>query len=199
MGYPLGAAGLIILYLLFAPNIIDSLTRPSSDIQIFALTLLATIGTPLSVIFGIQGLRESRRKTINPYQASKLTALALLGFGIFVGGVITANLGAISQGASTVSLEGPPDVTLRLEEKNTLFSTKEITVKSGNNVLVIVKNSDSSVHTFTIDELGVNVENPASKTSLAAFKADKAGTFVYYCAIPGHRENGMEGKIVIQG
>jgi len=159
---------------------------------------VVVIGAILSVPFGIQGFRESRGKTTNPFQASKLTILALLGFGIFIGGVLTANLGASSQGSSTVSLSGPPDTTLTLEEKNTNFATKELTVKSGN-VLVIVKNSDSSIHTFTIQELNVNVENPASRTSLAAFNANKAGTYTFFCSIPGHREAGMEGKITVQG
>jgi uncharacterized cupredoxin-like copper-binding protein len=190
---------LLILFFQFSSNIVDSLTRPSSAVADFALSLTAVIGVILSIPFGIQGFRESRRKTMNPFQASRLTAFALLGFGIFVGGVITANLGSLSQGASTTSLEGPPDVTLTLEEKNTLFVTKELTVRNGNNMLIIIKNSDASVHTFTINEIGVNVENPASRTSLAAFKADKVGTYIFYCAIPGHREAGMEGKITVQG
>ena len=197
-GYLLGTIAFIVLFALFVPNISASLTRPSSNMPSFALAMIAVIGLVLSIPFGIQGFRESRGKiSVNPFQASKLTILALLGFGIFAGGMITANLGALSQGSSTVSLSGPPDTTLTLEEKNSNFATKELTVKGGN-VLILVKNSDGTVHTFTIDEIGVNVENPASRTSLAAFNADKPGTYSFYCAIPGHREGGMEGKITVQ-
>ncbi len=29
------------------------------------------------------------------------------------------------------------------------------------------------------------------------FETNDAGEFVYYCTIPGHREEGMEGKLIV--
>ena len=199
-GYPPGAGGLFILFLLFSSNILDSLTRPGAEVPNFILSLIALVGTPVSIVFGIQGFRESRGKVpAGPFRAAKMTALALIVFGIVLGGMLTATFASTSRTGGSLSLSGPPDTTLSVEEKDMGFVTKEIKVKTGNNILIIVKNSDASVHTFTVDELSVNVENPASRTSLVGFKADRAGTFKFYCSIPGHREGGMEGVIVVAG
>ena len=83
--------------------------------------------------------------------------------------------------------------------KGDILDADSLNIALRDSGLIVVKNSDSSVHTFTIQELNVNVENPASRTSLVAFTADKPGTYTFFCAIPGHREGGMEGKLTLQG
>ncbi len=52
-------------------------------------------------------------------------------------------------------------------------------------------------HTFTIDELGINISVGAGLTVTREFKVDKAGTFAFYCAVPGHRDAGMEGTLEV--
>ncbi|MBI4289182.1 MAG: cupredoxin domain-containing protein [Chloroflexi bacterium] len=53
-------------------------------------------------------------------------------------------------------------------------------------------------HTFTVDELGINITIPAGKSVTQNITATKSGTYAFYCAVPGHRAAGMEGKITVK-
>lgn len=76
------------------------------------------------------------------------------------------------------------------------FSPKEIRAKVNQPLTVHV--SAQGRHTFTIDELGVNAETPDGQTTPVTFTPDKKGTFTFYCAIPGHKENGQTGTITVE-
>ena len=49
-----------------------------------------------------------------------------------------------------------------------------------------------------IDELGVYEATGTGKVTVVEFVADKAGEFVYYCTVPGHRENGQWGVLRVK-
>lgn len=52
-------------------------------------------------------------------------------------------------------------------------------------------------HDFKIDEFNVYADTQLDKEMIVEFTADKAGTFIYYCAKPGHRENGHRGTLIV--
>ncbi|HXF37257.1 MAG TPA: multicopper oxidase domain-containing protein [Actinomycetota bacterium] len=66
----------------------------------------------------------------------------------------------------------------------------------GPEVRIALVNDDPMPHDFTIDELGVKVALDPGATATARFPADP-GTYTFYCSIPGHREAGMEGTLVV--
>ncbi len=76
------------------------------------------------------------------------------------------------------------------------FSPKEIRAKVGQPITVHV--TAQGQHTFTIDELGVNAQTPSGKTTTVSFTPNQKGIFKFYCAIPGHRENGQVGTITVE-
>jgi len=76
------------------------------------------------------------------------------------------------------------------------FSPKEIRAKVGQSVIVHV--AAQGQHTFTIDELGVNVETPNGRTTAVEFTPNQKGAFTFYCAIPGHRESGQIGTLTVE-
>lgn len=76
------------------------------------------------------------------------------------------------------------------------LSPKEIRAKVGQPITVHV--TAQGQHTFTIDELGVNVPTPSGKTTAVEFTPNKKGVFTFYCAIPGHRENGQVGTLTVE-
>ena len=41
--------------------------------------------------------------------------------------------------------------------------------------------------------------NRKGASSVTVFRADQAGEFAYFCSLPGHRQAGMEGKLVVGG
>ncbi len=77
---------------------------------------------------------------------------------------------------------------------NLFFSPNRLKLIKGQNVKINFKNK--GIHTFTIDELGVNVMLTGN-TGSVEFTPNKSGKFEYYCAIPGHREGGMVGDLEV--
>ena len=76
------------------------------------------------------------------------------------------------------------------------FSLKEITVKKGDKVKINI-NPINGTHNFNVDEFNVHAETPTGEVTTVEFVADKAGEFIYYCSMPGHRANGHWGTIKI--
>jgi len=85
-------------------------------------------------------------------------------------------------------------MTAYFDEKGKWFSLKEMTVKKGDNVRLTITNT-KGMHNFNIDELGIKKELPLNTPVVVEFTADKAGEFVYYCAMPGHRAGGQWGTL----
>ena len=76
-------------------------------------------------------------------------------------------------------------------------------VKVGDVVkITIVKEDVEGVpHDFAIEGLGVHVtEHVESKGDVmeVMFRAEKPGQYAYYCTIPGHKEAGMEGLLIVE-
>jgi len=73
--------------------------------------------------------------------------------------------------------------------------------KVGDTVTVNLTSSDGVEHNFAAPDLSVQsgpISNQTSPVSIS-FIVDKPGSFPYFCSIPGHREAGMEGKLVVSG
>lgn len=102
----------------------------------------------------------------------------------------------------TVSGEGIITVTekidadiISMESKSFAFSPETLQGKVGE--IVSLDITSTGQHTFTIDELGVNVVTKHGETTRVEFVPDKAGIYEYYCAIPGHKEAGQVGVLTV--
>ena len=81
----------------------------------------------------------------------------------------------------------------------------------GDKIVFDVKNSGKSFHAFAVTDSATGpgpaidgttigtADNPMKpgKSGEATFVPTAAGTYYYICAVPGHRELGMEGKIIV--
>ena len=74
-------------------------------------------------------------------------------------------------------------------------------VNDGDVVQVTLVNSDGIEHDVVFPEFGAGTDrvNRKGASSVTVFRADKSGEYAYFCALPGHRQAGMEGKIVVGG
>ena len=86
-----------------------------------------------------------------------------------------------------------------------------INAQVGDKIVFTVTNKGKSFHAFAVTDSttgpgpaidGTTVgtaDNPMKpgKSGEATFVPSKAGTYYYICAVPGHRELGMEGKIIV--
>jgi len=86
-----------------------------------------------------------------------------------------------------------------------------INANVGDKIVFDVKNDGKSFHAFAVTDSDTGpgpaidgttigtADNPMKpgKSGEATFVPSKAGTYYYICAVPGHRELGMEGKIIV--
>ncbi len=77
------------------------------------------------------------------------------------------------------------------------FEPKEITIPANTDVTFTLPNDGVTAHNFAIDALGINVDLPPGATETAVINA-KPGSYEYYCNVPGHKEAGMVGTLVVE-
>ena len=78
------------------------------------------------------------------------------------------------------------------------WSTDALEVAPGQ--VIQITNAGLGQHNFVVDEWGVEADLPAGEPVEVTVPDDAApgDTFVFYCSIAGHRENGMEGTVTVQ-
>lgn len=81
---------------------------------------------------------------------------------------------------------------------NFYFSEKEIRVKKGD-VVEIVLNNEGGFHDLVIDEFDVATKRlQGGEQDSVRFVADTAGSFEYYCSVGNHRELGQWGTLIVE-
>ena len=95
--------------------------------------------------------------------------------------------------------EVPAEGTYNVEMKDIAFAETELTVPANTEITINLTNTGASTHNFTIDELNVaSGDYAAAQTGTVTFTTGEPGEYVYYCSIPGHKEAGMVGKLIVQ-
>lgn len=72
-------------------------------------------------------------------------------------------------------------------------------VPFGTEVTVILTNGEALEHDWSLDGYGLLIPRLTSQgaSETLTFTADQAGSFAYYCTVPGHRASGMEGLFIV--
>jgi plastocyanin len=164
-----------------APFTIPTLTVPAS-----AGDFILNLGSLLGAIAGIVAAVAVLRGRSGPAPAAR--SIALGGAAVFV--VATA-LSVFS--AATYDDATAQEGDIELVTKDIEFGQTSIEAEGGR-ISVFVDNQDATLHTFTIDELDVDLDIPASKSARVTFDAEP-GTYEFYC-VP-HEED-MEGTLRVQ-
>jgi uncharacterized cupredoxin-like copper-binding protein len=109
-------------------------------------------------------------------------------------------------------------VTMREGDGKMMFVPDKVEVKRGEQIRFILTNTGLLAHEFILATSEENLKhaeemkkNPdmehddpngkrvaPTKTSEIVWRFSKAGTFEYGCLIPGHREAGMTGTIIVK-
>jgi len=85
-----------------------------------------------------------------------------------------------------------------VDGKNFSFTPSKITVKKGEAVKIIFKNTQG-FHDLVIDEYRVATKQiRTGEQETITFLADKTGSFEYYCSVGTHRAMGMTGTLVVE-
>lgn len=110
--------------------------------------------------------------------------------------------------------------TVQVEIKNMAFSTKQIDLQAGVPVKLVLVNHDKEVHDLSVETIPVDItaqtadpeghvhtDGKEPDLHVAVKPGDKgwveftptaAGTYSFYCSVPGHKASGMEGTLVVK-
>ena len=76
------------------------------------------------------------------------------------------------------------------------FEPEEATIPAKTDVTAVIRNDGVAPHNFSIDELGIDVDVAPGETKETVINAP-AGEYEYYCNVPGHKEAGMVGTLIV--
>ena len=104
--------------------------------------------------------------------------------------LVVAGVAAATASSTTVTSKA-----IVISATNARFSATTLTADHGT-VTVDFTNNDLFWHTFTVPALGVDIRTPVKGHSQVSFNA-APGSYEFFCAIPGHKQIGMKGTLVI--
>jgi plastocyanin len=108
--------------------------------------------------------------------------------------IVLLGVGAAAALLMRPSIPGQAEGIL-LKSHNMAYSSTRLEVQPGEHTITL-DNADFIPHTFTIDDLGINLAVPARGEDQLTIKL-LPGTYTFYCDIPGHPEAGMVGELVV--
>lgn len=89
-----------------------------------------------------------------------------------------------------------PSGAVKLVAENMSFSKNNLAADAGE-VTIALENHDLFWHTFTIEQLGVDIKVPMQATDQIRFQAPP-GVYSFHCTIPGHEMLGMHGTLTVK-
>ena len=116
----------------------------------------------------------------------------------------------------------PKDALYLIRMTNFAFTPDVLEVNAGDVLEIAIQNVEPVLHDFTIDKIGADVHisylggtgqhahaeaernadvhfaltEPGS--GVVHLRAYEPGEYVFYCSVPGHREAGMEGTLIVR-
>ena len=78
------------------------------------------------------------------------------------------------------------------------FSPREIRVKAGQPVNLRISNQGGILHDLTIPTLGYQAVVQPGQQSTVGMSVSEPGTYEFFCSVPGHREAGMVGRLIVE-
>lgn len=135
-----------------------------------------------------------------------------------ISGVVVVLAAACGGGESVKA-----DFTIDIKAENMRFVPDRIEVPAGKTVMIRMQNMDENLHDFEVGGLTaeimgrtgmndesmdmtmshgnmqgtINMHSAAKGKASVTFRADKPGTYGIYCTMPGHKDSGMAGKLVV--
>ena len=169
-----------------------SLSYPNSFFD-FVLPLLLTVGALLALVGAVVTLVQQRRGTARTLssRAERRTfgaiAVALLALSVLSGSLHIAGLTAVSAEAEAGAIV--------VDMRNSYLVPDRLEIPVGETARIVVKNNDFFVHTFRIDELGVEYTVLPFSERLIELRPTSTGEFTYRseAAMTGD----MEGTLVV--
>lgn len=149
------------------------------------------------VVAGVLGL--AALATAQP-AAQDLSGCATPGAGTPAADAATPEMASpeASPDATPAACATPGTGAFTVEMVDIAYTTTELTIPAGTDVTIELPNNGAAAHNFNIDELGIHSGDVAPGAATTVTINAPAGTYEYYCSIPGHRQAGMVGTLIVQ-
>ena len=110
-------------------------------------------------------------------------------------GLVLAACGGGSSGGSP----GAAAAEVKVGLSDFAFTAKTIEVPADKKFNLVLTNTGSVEHDFSVDALKIKVVVPPNgKPTTQEIGPLKAGTYDLYCSVAGHKESGMTAKLVVK-
>jgi plastocyanin len=172
-----------------------NLTHPA-ETGTFIATLLGLALLLITVVAGVAATVAGERQ-VAAGRAPRWLRGFLIGTATFVLGASLVAAIPPSDASAGVSAEALAQLPA-LVSAHDKFDQAELRARVGETVALRLDNRDAERHYFDIDELNVHVAMPSGTPALALFRSSTPGTYTFYCRVPGHREAGMVGTLIVE-
>lgn len=98
--------------------------------------------------------------------------------------------------ATEESGTGGGTASLVIESHDIFFQPAALEIPANTDVTIELPNLGAAAHDFSIDALGISVALPAGSTESVVINAPP-GEYEFYCNVPGHKEAGMVGTLIV--
>jgi plastocyanin len=188
---PLGALAIIAVVVLNVSRVLLALEERSGPHTVTAVAVIVAS----SVLFGFTWFASKGERT-----AANMSLLSVAGIMVIIAGFVgfealQEDHDKEAQAAKAKAAANKPD--LIVEAFDLGFKEKELKIGPGK-VTIQEVNTGATAHTLVIDGVvGKKLSVPAHDAKDMATFQIAAGTYTYFCDIPGHRQAGMEGKLIV--
>jgi nitrite reductase (NO-forming) len=87
--------------------------------------------------------------------------------------------------------------SVRVTASEFAFDQSTLRAQVGQRITVTVDNRGLTDHNLRIEALGAQVAAKPGQSASGDFTFQKAGSYEFFCAIPGHKEAGMHGTVIV--
>jgi nitrite reductase (NO-forming) len=138
--------------------------------------------------------------TVFPISASLAALFGLFGLAaMLVLGVVLGSRGPVGLPGAASGARGVAPVTLDVTATDFKFAPAELTVAGPTSVTISLQNKGAVEHDVTVEGVAGKAYAKPGQTSSATFKLAKPGSYAFFCSLPGHKEAGMVGTLVVGG
>jgi len=189
---PLGALAIIVVVVLNVSRVLLALEERSGPHTVVAVAIMVAS----AILFGCTYIASRGEER----SSGTVRLLSVAGIMVIIAGFI--GFEAIQEdqtkakAAAAASAPAKPDLVVEAFDLG--FKEKELKIGPGKAVIQEV-NTGATAHTLVIDGVpsGRKLSVPQGGAKDQATFDLAVGTYTYYCDIPGHRQAGMEGKLVV--
>jgi plastocyanin len=186
------------------PFAVDGLIHPTGSSHAWT-DIIAIVAGGAGAIAGFAAFIETRtgKPSVRARRGPIGELLLSLTIGVLVGTTYVSVLGfraldgTAGLGVANGVVTAPTQLPVELDASGSTYAQKSLQLRTGSGTIYVV-NRDAEPHTFDIDLNGLHLLYPVRGHSTTAVVLDlsTAGSYTYWCSIPGHRAS-MEGTLVV--